>query len=301
MLIDKSISTLVKKANTFIKNTERQSGPDNISVISEIGINHGGSLKLAKKMIDVADHCGSDFVKFQKRFPDIAVPDHKKNDMRQTPKGKMKYIDYKHEIELSWKEFKEINEYCESKSIGWFSSVWDLPSVEFMQEFTDIGKIPSPHLTNDPVLKATRESFDEMIISTGMSTQDQIDHAVDVSDPDILMHSISSYPTKIENVNMNYLRFLKEKFPSKQVGYSGHELELETGSVAVALGADWIERHIALDKKLWGSDQSLSLEPQELKRFVRIVRNSEKCIGNKKPRNLLECEKDKKKSLRKNE
>jgi len=293
-------SQIQDKVNRFLENTGPTESTGSISVVGEVGINANGDLETAKKLIDVADHCGCDYVKFQKRSPEACVPEHKKNDLRETPWGEIQYIDYKHKIEFGKEEFEEIDRYCSEKNMGWFSSVWDLPSVEFMQEFTDIGKIPSPHLTNDPVLKATRESFDEMIISTGMSTQEQIDHAVDISDPSVIMHSVSSYPTNVDEISLEYIKYLRESFPEKEIGYSGHEKGVVSSAAAVALGVDWVERHITLSTDLWGSDQSLSLEPSELNELVSNIRKVEKAMGGNKKREILPSEKTKKKSLRKN-
>ncbi len=291
-------SQIQDKIDEFLKTTSPTESTGSISIVGEVGINANGDLETAKKLIDVADHCGCDYVKFQKRAPDRCIPEHKKTDLRETPWGEIQYIDYKHKIEFGKEEFEEIDSYCSEKNMGWFSSVWDLPSVEFMQKFTDIGKIPSPHLTNDPVLKATRESFDEMIISTGMSTQEQIDHAVDISDPNIIMHSVSSYPTETEEINLEYISFLKDHFSNIEVGYSGHEKDLVSSAAAVTLGAKWIERHIALDNNMWGSDQSLSLEPKELYQLVKNIRTVEKAMGGYNDRVLFDSEKSKKKDLR---
>lgn len=285
--------------SNFFDQTEPLENTDEVSIVAECGINHNSDLKTAKKLIDVASHCGCDYIKFQKRDPEVCVPESKKTDMRDTPWGRMKYIDYKHQIELDKDSFEEIDEYCEERDIGWFSSVWDNPSVDFMAEFTDIGKIPSPHLTNDPVLKRTREKFDKMIISTGMSTQEQIDHAVEISNPDVIMHSVSSYPTETEEINLEYVKFLKDRFPGVEVGYSGHEKDVVSSASVVTLGAEWIERHITLDNEMWGSDQSLSLEPQELYQLVQNIKTVEKAMGGYHERVLVESEKSKKEDLRK--
>lgn len=292
-------SQISEKIDKFLSNTNPPEKEGNVSVVGEIGINHNGDVETAKKLIDVAEASGCDYVKFQKRDPDVCVPEHKKSDLRETPWGELKYIDYKYKVEFDKEEFQEIDEYCENKNLDWFSSVWDLPSVQFMSEFSKIGKIPSAHLNNDPVLEATRNSFEKMIISTGMSTQEQINHAVDISNPDVIMHSVSSYPTNVDNISLEYIKYLRQTFSRKEIGYSGHEKGVVSSAAAVALGVDWIERHITLDKDMWGSDQSLSLEPDELKELVENIRKVESAMGGNEPREILPSEKEKKKSLRK--
>lgn len=274
---------------------------DDIKIIAEAGINHNGSVETAKKLIDAAVDAGCDYVKFQKRTPDICVPEHKKSEPRDTPWGTLPYIEYKHKIEFGREEYEEIDAYCRENGIGWFASVWDIPSVQFMSEFTDIGKIPSAHLTNDPVLRATRKAFDTMIVSTGMSTQKQIDHAMDLVRPDVIMHSVSSYPTEVSELNLEYISFLKARYPYAEVGYSGHEMGVVASSASVALGATWVERHITLDKTMWGSDQAISLEPDELKELTKNIRTVQAAMGGNQERGLLRSEMKKQKSLRKDD
>jgi N-acetylneuraminate synthase len=273
--------------------------PQPTKVIAEIGINHNGSVKLAKKLIDVAVEAGADFAKFQKRNPDVCVPEEQKSKLRETPWGKIPYIDYKYKIEFGAREFDELFRYAEREDVKLFASVWDLDSVEFMAQRTDVGKIGSALITNEPLLKATREAFDTVIISTGMSTEQEIENAISLADPDVVMHSVSSYPTLPEDLNLEYVKHLYEKFGSgREIGYSGHEMEIATSVATVPMGASWVERHLTLDREMWGSDQSSSLEPEEFKTMVEQIRLVERSMGGYGPRVLLDEEKSKRKSLR---
>lgn len=268
-----------------------------IKIIAEIGINHNGSVETAKKLIDVAKVAGCDYVKFQKRTPDICVPEEQKYKLRQTPWGEMTYIEYKKKIEFEEQEYQEIDRYCKSNNIGWFASVWDLPSVDFMSKFKSIGKIPSALITEDELLKYSRKKFDHLLISTGMSTEEEIEKAVSLGNPDVIFHTNSSYPSKINELNLNYINFLKEKY-KKEVGYSGHEYGLVTTFATVAMGVTWIERHITLDRTMWGSDHIASIEPQGLIKLVKGIRDIESALGKATPRELVGSEIEKKKSLR---
>jgi len=267
------------------------------NIIAEIGINHSGSVETAKRLIEVAHSAGCSHAKFQKRNPDVCVPEWKKRVSRKTPWGEMDYIDYKYAIEFQEREFDEIFDFCTNLGIECFASVWDLDSVDFMANYTSIGKIPSAHLTNTKLVEYARSQFETLIVSTGMSTEHEILEMLDTVDPNVVMHSVSSYPTDISDLNLRYIPHLA-RMGSFDVGYSGHEMELETVAASVALGATWIERHVTLDKESWGSDQSSSLEPQEVFRMVEIARNIEKALGQDRPRRVLDCEKDKKASLR---
>jgi len=269
-----------------------------IQIIAEIGINHNGSIETTKQMIDMASVAKCDYVKFQKRTPDLCVPEHQKNVMRSTPWGEMRYIDYKHKIEFEEKEYDEINEYCKSKNIKWFASVWDLPSVDFMSKYTTIGKIPSALITNDELLKYAREKFDLLMISTGMSDETEIEHAVGIGNPDIIFHTNSSYPSKVEELNLNYIIHLKNKYPNKSIGYSGHEFGLVPTLATVSMGAEWVERHITLERTMWGSDQMASIEPHGLIKLTKGIRSIEAALGQGGPRQVLGSELEKKKSLR---
>jgi len=269
-----------------------------IKTIAEIGINHNGSVTICKKLIDVAKVAGCDFVKFQKRTPDLCVPEKQRNKIRSTPWGEMTYIDYKHKIEFGIEEYTEVDEYCKQVGMQWFASVWDVPSVDFMKKFTNIGKIPSALITNHELIKCARDSFDTLIISTGMSTEEEIEDAVEIAHPEVIMHTNSSYPSKFSELNLNYILHLKEKYPNSTIGYSGHEFGLVTTFATVPLGAEWIERHITLDRTMWGSDQLASVEPQGLIKLIKGIRDIENSLGVKGDRILYPSELDKRKSLR---
>ena len=269
-------------------------------IIAEIGINHNASVENAIKLINVAKVAGCEFVKFQKRTPEICVPEDQKNKMRQTPWGEMRYIDYKHKMEFGAKEYDEIDKYCKFLDIQWFASVWDMPSVDFMKNYTSIAKIPSALITNHELLRYAREAFGLLLISTGMSTEEEIEEAVRIAKPDVVMHTNSSYPSKVEELNLNYISFLKEKYPHLSIGYSGHEFGLTTTFATIPLGAEWIERHVTLDRTMWGSDQMASVEPHGLIKLVKGIRDVEKALGIKGPRQVLGSELAKRKSLRGN-
>ena len=167
-------------------------------IIGEIGINHNGDIDLCKEIIDVAVVAGCDYVKFQKRNPDVCVPEEQKSKMRDTPWGEMTYLEYKWRVEFGETEYDEIDKYCKEKGIGWFASVWDTDSVDFMSKYNSITKIPSALITNDELIKYAREKFGYLIISTGMSTEEEIEHCVEVCNPDVIMHTNSTYPSPVQ-------------------------------------------------------------------------------------------------------
>ncbi len=246
-----------------------------IFFIAEIGINHNGSLEIAKKLIDLANTCGADAVKFQKRMPEISVPEHKKKMIYETPWGDIPYLEYKKRVELSQQDFEDINEYCKDKNLIWFASPWDLPSVHFLEKFNvPCYKIASAKLTDRKLLETVSELNKPIFISTGMSTEEDIQKAIKVLENNevVLMHCTSSYPAKEEDLNLSYILTLKKKYPNCIIGYSGHEVGLSSSVVAACLGAKVIERHITLDRSFWGSDQSASLEFPGLYRLVRDVK-----------------------------
>tara|TARA_R100000008_G_scaffold74992_1_gene54004 strand:- start:7704 stop:8525 length:822 start_codon:yes stop_codon:yes gene_type:complete len=268
-------------------------------IIAEIGINHNGSLEVTKKIIDVAAVAGCDYVKFQKRTPDVCVPEKQKNVMRQTPWGEMKYIDYKKKVEFEKEEYDEIDAYCKSLGIGWFASVWDLPSVDFCRQYDESTmKIPSALITDLELCRHARDNCDTLIISTGMSTEEEIEKCVEVCCPDVIMHTNSSYPSRVDELNLSYIRHLQEKYPGREIGYSGHEYGLTATFAAVALGSQWVERHVTLDRTMWGSDQLASVEPIGLLKLVRGCRDVVKALGTSGPRQVLGSELEKRKSLR---
>ena len=260
----------------------RPVGPDHPTyIIGEIGINHNGDTEKAKELIDVAHEAGCDAVKFQKRNPDVCVPEEQKEVMRDTPWGTMKYIDYKHHVEFGWEEYEEIDAYCAEKGIHWFASCWDKDSIEFIESFDPVAyKVASASLTDDQLIREMDAKGRPMVASTGMSTMREIEHAVSLLDTDRLLvaHCTSTYPCDPEELNLRMIETLDEKL-DVPIGYSGHEVGLQTTCAAVALGACFVERHITLDRAMWGSDQSASVEPQGLKRLVRDIRIIEKAIG----------------------
>jgi len=250
-------------------------------IIAEIGINHNGDLDIAKKLIDVAALAGCDSVKFQKRNPDICVPEHQKSVMRETPWGTMTYLDYKHRVEFGKSEYDEIDKYCKEKGIQWSASPWDLDSLNFLAQY-DIPyvKIPSAHLTNIPLLEASIATGMRVIASTGMSTLKEVDTAVEVLKRGdfALLHCNSTYPAPLEELNLKCIQTLKERY-NCEVGYSGHEFRLGTTVACVYLGATILERHITLDRTMWGTDHLSSVEPQGLIKLVKGVRELETSLG----------------------
>lgn len=252
-----------------------------VFVIAEIGINHNGDLQLAKQLIDIAVDAGCDAVKFQKRTPEICVPTEQRDVMRETPWGLITYMDYRHKVELGISDYTEIDQYCRSKGIVWFASCWDKPSVDFIAQFKPACyKVASASLTDDELLLHINSKGKPVILSTGMSTMEEIRHSVDLLSPDQLLiaHSTSSYPCKTKELNLRMINTFQGEF-NFPIGYSGHEVGLQTTLAAVALGATFIERHITIDRSMWGSDQSASVELQGLIRLVRDIRIIEEAIG----------------------
>jgi N-acetylneuraminate synthase len=252
-----------------------------VYVIAEIGINHNGSLQDALDLMKVASEAGCNAVKFQKREPDVCVPENQKYILRDTPWGEMTYLDYRKKVEFGSEQYKTIDKYAASLQIDWFASPWDLPSVEFLVDFKiPYVKIASACLTDDSLLERIAESGIPVILSTGMSTIEQIDHAVSLLDTKslILMAATSSYPMDPREANLKTIQTLKDRY-GLPVGYSGHETGLQISIAAAALGASFIERHITLDRAKWGSDQAASLEPQGLAHLVRDIRIVESAMG----------------------
>jgi len=271
-----------------------------IKIIAEIGINHNGDLEDCKKMILLAKVAGADFVKIQKRNPDLCVPPSQKKKRKVTPWGEMSYLEYKKKIEFDEDQIKELFKYSEETGIPLFASVWDLDSVKIMSKYTKIGKIPSALITDLELCFEARKYFRTLIISTGMSTEEEIERCVKVCNPDVIMHSNSTYPCPVEDLNLRYIQHLNVKYPFKSIGYSGHEYGLVTTFSAATLGAEWIERHITLDREMWGSDQKSSINPDGLIKLVKGIRAVEKAIQYP-PQNriLFEKENVKKETLRK--
>jgi len=250
-------------------------------IIAEIGINHNGSLELAKKLIDSAVSAGCDAVKFQKRTPERCVPPHQQGVVKDTPWGAMTYLEYRYKVEFDEDEYRKIDRYCKERGILWFASCWDEPSVDFLQQFSPACyKACSAVVTNDNLLRRLYATGHPIILSTGMSTMEEIRHAVSLLDQDRLLiaHCTSSYACPPEELNLNMIRTLRQEF-SCPIGYSGHEVGLVTTCAAVAIGASFVERHITLDRGMWGNDQAASLEPADLRRLVAEIREIEKALG----------------------
>lgn len=252
-------------------------------IIAEIGINHNGSLETAKKLIDVASLAGCDAVKFQKRNPDVCVPEHQKSVMRDTPWGTMTYLDYKYRVEFEKAEYDEIDKYCEAKGIAWSASPWDLDSLNFLDQYDlPFLKMPSAMMTNEPLMRAAAKTGKKVIFSAGMSTLEETDKAVEWMREEkanfALLHCNSAYPAPIEDLNLSCIQTLKDRY-NCEVGYSGHEFRIGTTVAAIYLGATILERHITLDRTMWGSDHLSSVEPQGLIKLVRGVKELEVAYG----------------------
>jgi N-acetylneuraminate synthase len=268
-------------------------------IIAEIGINHNGDLDVCKQMIDAAVHAGVDAVKFQKRTPEVSTPPEQQKQMRETPWGYITYLDYRYKVEFNQEQYREIDQYCKQKGVAWFTSVWDEQAVDFMEQFnTPAYKIPSASLTDHNLLRHVRKTGRPLVISTGMSTMEQIRAAVKVVGTAnlVIMHCTSTYPCEPEELNLRMIRTLREEFACP-IGYSGHEVGLVPPQVAVALGACMIERHLTLDRAMWGSDQAASVEPSGFERLVKYVRTAEASLGDGVKR-VYESEKSSLKKLR---
>jgi N-acetylneuraminate synthase len=255
-------------------------------LIAEIGINHNGSISTAKKMIDLAKKYNFNAVKFQKRDPEVSTPDTQKNKMRDTPWGYISYLDYKKKIEFNYKEFKQIDEYCKKIKIYWFASAWDINSQTFLKKFKcKYNKIASAMLTNEKLLEVVSKEKKHTFISTGMSNMQDIKKCVKIFKKNnckfTLLHCVSTYPCKEENLNLNMITSLKKIFKCP-VGYSGHESSVSPSIMAAMLGAEVIERHITINRSMWGTDQSASLSEEGLKNLTSIINKIPKILGNGK-------------------
>lgn len=257
-------------------------GGNPVYVIAEIGLNHNGDVDLAKRLIDVAADAGANAVKFQKRTPEISTPAHMRDVPRETPWGTMSYLEYRYRVEFDRDQYLEIGDYALLRGLEWFASPWDVPSVDFLE---DVGvrahKVASASLTDVELLERLRDTGKPIILSTGMSTIDEIDRALSVLSTDrvILMHATSTYPMEPEEANLKVIATLRDRYPGIPVGYSGHERGLQISLAAVALGAVAVERHITLDRAMWGSDHAASLEPTGLSTLVRDIRVIEAALG----------------------
>ncbi|HEX9732492.1 MAG TPA: N-acetylneuraminate synthase family protein [Thermoanaerobaculia bacterium] len=250
-------------------------------VVAEIGINHNGDLDLARRLVRAAAEAGCDAVKLQKRTPELCVPEAQKALPRETPWGVMSYLEYRRRLELGPDELRAVDACCREHAVAWFASCWDEESVDVIEAFDPpCYKIASASLTDDALLRRHRRTGRPLILSTGMSTLAEIDHAVEVLGRDdlLLLHCTSTYPARLEELNLRAMAALRERY-GVPVGYSGHEVGLATTVAAAALGAAMIERHITLDRAMWGTDQAASIEPHGFARLVRDVRAVERAMG----------------------
>ena len=269
--------------NTFRVSPTRIIGAGHpVYIIAEIGINHNGSLDIAKKLIDEAVQAGCDAVKFQKRTPELCTPKDQWHLERDTPWGRMSYINYRHMVELGFDEYSEIDAYCKEKGIDWFVSCWDEVAVDFMEQFNPgVYKFASASLTDHALIEKVKQTGKPYILSTGMSTMGEIRDAVDKFGTDNLMiaHSTSAYPCPPQELNLRMIETLAELYPETPIGYSGHETGLATTVAAVSMGACFVERHFTLDRAMWGSDHAASVEPQGMQKLVRDIRDVELSMG----------------------
>ncbi len=250
-------------------------------VVSEIGINHNGDINIARKLIAAALLAGCDAVKFQKRTVDVVYSEEELKKPRESPFGTING-DLKRGLELGYEDYKKIEEYSRVNNIVWFASCWDEASVDFIEQFNPACyKIASACLTDDNLLRYHRSFGRPIILSTGMSTMEEVDHAVKVLGTNdlILLHCNSSYPSKLEELNLRVIQTLKKRY-KVPVGYSGHEVSLAPTIAAAVMGACMVERHITLDRAMWGSDQAASVEPHGISRIVRDIHVNEKAMGN---------------------
>ncbi|MBP7552165.1 MAG: N-acetylneuraminate synthase family protein [Spirochaetes bacterium] len=268
----------IKIGNIFI-------GEDKpIYLIAEIGINHNGDIQTAKKLMDAAFATGWNCVKYQKRTPDICVPEAQKKVLRQTIWGEMTYLEYKHKIEFGKEQYDYIDIYCKEKPIDWSVSVWDIPSLEFILKYNiPFIKIPSAKITDINILTECAKSGKPVFCSTGMSTIEEIDKAVEIlekysNNNYVLFHTNSTYPTKPEELNLLAIRTLKERYQCL-IGYSGHEFDLEPSIITATLGVSVIERHVTLDHNMWGSDHFASLEVQGMDKLKRRIDSIYQIMG----------------------
>jgi N-acetylneuraminate synthase len=273
------VTTEVSK---YVEIGGRRVGPGYpVFVIAEIGINHNGDLNVAKRLIDAAKQAGCDAVKFQKRTPEKCVPREQCKEMRSTPWGYISYIEYRHRVEFGEAEYREIDRHCKRMGIPWFASCWDEEAVDFIEQFDPVCyKAASASLTDRHLLKRIAAAGRPVILSTGMSTMAQIRQAVGMLPADRLLiaHCTSTYPCPPKELNLQMIKTLRRQFDCP-IGYSGHEVGLPTTVAAVALGACFVERHITLDRAMWGSDQAASVEPQGLSRLVKYIRVVEEAMG----------------------
>jgi len=253
-----------------------------VYIIAEIGINHNGSLDNAKKMIEAAAAAGCSAVKFQKRTPELCVPKDQWNIERDTPWGRMTYIDYRHKVEFTKEDYAEIDLFCRVQGIDWFASCWDEEAVDFIEQFNPpLYKMASASLTDHALIEKTKATGKPVMISTGMSTMQEITDGVNfIGLKNLLIaHSTSAYPCDPKELNLLMINTLQGMYPHTPIGYSGHETGLATTLAAIVLGATFVERHFTLDRAWWGSDQAASVEPQGMTRLVKDIRDIEIALG----------------------
>ena len=286
--------SVVQIGNRLVGEGER------VFVIAEIGINHNGSMEIAKKLIDGALLSGCDAVKFQKRTPELCVPKDQRDIMRDTPWGRMTYLEYRYMVEFDERQYAEIDRYCKERGIMWFASCWDEEAVDFIEQFNPVCyKAASAALTDIELLKKKLSTGKPLILSTGMSTQNEIERAINKlrTENILIAHSTSTYPCPPEELNLKMIYTLKALYPECPIGYSGHETGLAPTWAAVAMGAAFVERHITLDRAMWGSDQAASVEIHGLMRLVSNIRDIEKSFGDGKKK-VYESELGTRKKLR---
>lgn len=268
---------MIKIANKQIDNNSKT------FFIAEIGINHNGSIKNAEKLIKECKKAGADAVKFQKRTIEKVYSSDELMKPRDSVFGKTNG-DLKRGLEFSKTDYQKIDKICKDLDIIWFASCWDIESVDFMEDMNvPCYKIASASLTDKDLLNYTKNTNKPIILSTGMSTEDEIEKATRIIGEDklIILHCTSSYPCAIDELNLSYIHKLKEKYKCP-IGYSGHEVGLSTTLAAVAMGAKVVERHVTLDRSLWGSDQSASIEPVGLNKLIRDIKAFEQALGDGK-------------------
>jgi N-acetylneuraminate synthase len=258
-----------------------------VFVIAEIGINHNGSLEVAKKLVDGAVLAGADAVKFQKRTPELCVPRDQWDRERDTPWGRMSYIDYRRRVEFGEAQYAAIDRHCRERGMLWFASAWDEEAVDFLERFDPPAyKVASASLTDHDLIRKMRSTGRPLVLSTGMSTTEEIEDAVAAAGRDELLiaHATSTYPCPVHELNLRMILTLEDAYPECPIGYSGHETGLAPTWAAVTLGASFVERHVTLDRAMWGSDQAASVEIGGLMRLVSNIRDVERALGDGRKR-----------------
>lgn len=272
---------------------------NHVNIVAEVGINHNGDKGKAKRLIDIASVAGCDYVKFQKRNPDLCVPEEQKNKPKRVPwrEEETTYLQYKKDIEFDMDQYTYLFNYALCRDVVPFASVWDIESAEQLKSLTDMVKIPSALMTDTNLLDYCRDNFDYRILSTGMSEEFEVDWSIRTFKPDVIMHTNSVYPSRVEDLRLGYITHLKNNY-SKEIGYSNHFFGLTPCFAAVALGATWIEVHICEDHRDWGTDQSSSVEPAGLIKLVRGIRDLQLALDGNGPREIIPSEMEKRKILK---